>query len=262
MKVLKFLSVFVLLISCKSYMEYTAGIKEIDYSFDNLTVRRFHDLDVALSYPEKVIFLDISFSSAKDPQLVFSRLNSNIEKFTHLKKLTLEGNDVYPVPENIFRMHSLEFLTLSSFKDSSAMARLNELQNLRFLGLDFCGLNSVPPSVLQLNKLQGLDLTGNEISYLPEGIADLSELVTIDLTNNLFTEIPSVLTRSPKLKYLDLNNAEGTDREKLRSYHVGVNKINYVRDLKEFRSLKELYVTDAYNGMDSLNKQYAHVKVR
>ena len=208
------------------------------------------------------IFLDLSLNTAKDPEKLYTALNENIEKFIHLKKLVLEGNDKYTIPTVIFKMRTLEFLSLNAFKDSSSLNELSQLQNLRFLSLDFCGLNHVPESVTHLKKLQGLDLTGNEISYLPEEFSSLHELVTLDLTNNLFTAIPEPLKQTPKLKYLDLNNAEGTDKEQLRLYHVGVNEIKTVPDLSAFRSLKELDVTYAYEATDSLQKQYAHVKVR
>jgi|GEM_PF-6291698 len=261
MKALKFL-LLIILFSCKSYMEYTAGCKEIDYSFDNASVRRFHDLETALKHPERVIFLDISAARVKDPHSVFYELNETITKFTHLKKLTLEGNDTLPIPGNIFKMQKLEFLALTSFKDTSKLSQLNWLQNLRFLSLDFCGLDHLPSSVLLLKNLQGLDLTGNEISYLPEEFSVFRELITIDLTNNLFTEVPSVLRQNQKLKYIDLNNAEGTEREKLSVYRVGVNDIKRMPDLWEFKSLREIYITHAYPGVDSLQRQYAHVKVR
>lgn len=262
MKALTFLPIVLLLVACKSYMEYTAGIKELDYSFDNTTLRRFYDMETAIRHPEKVVFLDVSFATTPDPGKLYKDLNENLLRFPNLKKLTLDGNDKYPVPEPVFQLTQLEFLALSSFKDSLSWTKLDALQNLRFLSLDFCGLKTVPPAVLSLKKLQGLDLTGNEIAHLPEETSGLTELITLDLTNNSFTEIPLALKNNPKLKYIDLNNAEGTNRGELRSYQVGVNKIRTVPDLTLFPSLKELYVTYAYEELDSLSRQYANVKIR
>lgn len=262
MKLVKCLPLFILLFSCKSYMEYTAGIKEIDYSFDNASVKRFSNLESAMKHPERVVFLDISFATAKDPRSLFKRLNDNINQFVQLKKLTLEGNDTLPIPGAIFNMPKLEFLTLTSFKDTSGLSALTNFYNLRFLGLDFCGLKQVPAPVMKLKNLQGLDLTGNEISALPPQFADLSNLITVDFSNNMFTEIPQSLKYNNKLKYLDFNNAEGIEKDKLSVYRVGVNEIKRIPDLAEFKSLKELYVTYAYSDVDSLNKHYAHVRVQ
>ncbi len=247
------------MISCKSYMEYTAGIKELNYSFDNKNVKRYSSLKSALKVPANVSFLDISIANDKESEKTIQDINSNILKFPNLKKLTILGNHTSALPLNILKISSLEFLAINSFNLDKNI-RIDSLKNLKFISLGDCNLKELPESILNLTSLQGIDITANEISFIPLSISKLIDLRTIDLTNNNFTEIPNSLNKCINLQYIDLNNAEGTDIVKLKSYNIGVNNIKTVTDLNEFKNLKGLYLTWAYSDIESLKLKYPNIK--
>ena len=260
-RILSFL--MLLLSSCKTYLEFTEGIKELDYSFENNKVKRYHTLKTALANADKVVFLDISFTSEKDPGKLVQELNANILKFPNLKKLTLLGDHKSGLPENILKLGSLEFLAINSIT-IDPNTDFSRLEKLRFLCLGDCRLEKIPASVLRLTNLQGIDLTGNEIHSIPEEASTFYDLRTIDLSNNNFSEIPEALKKCTHLKYMDFINSEGLDKEKLKTFHIGVNEIKTIGDLNEFRNLQGLSLVWAYPREDiaSLRLKYPHLTIK
>ncbi len=242
-------------------MEYTVGTNDIDYSYDNNKVKRYSNLKKAIKDPKKVVFLDIWLTNDRESEALAQELESNIFRFSNLKKLTVYGNHKSRLPENIFKITSLEFLAINSF-NLDPNTKFDDLKRIKFLSLGDCRLTKIPESILNLTTLQGIDLTANEITYIPERISNLTELRTIDLTNNNFLEIPTQLAKCHKLQYIDLINSEGTNVDKLKSVNVGVNEVKVICDLNEFKSLKALYLTWAYPDIESLKLKYPNLKFK
>ena len=242
-KILFISTLFLLFHSCKTYLEYTEGTSELNYSF-NSKIKRHGNIEKALKKAESVIFLDINLSTEKNPKMVLKTLNSNIEKFKSLKKLTILSNgiDLDYFPENIFNCKKLEFLVLQRFKNlkPAVINSISKLENLVFLGLPASNIKEIPNSVLKLKQLEGLDLATNGISEIPKEISNLENIKTIDLTNNCLTSFPSELSSCNKLEHLDLNNAEGKDTKQLIKLGCCYNKMTNFDSLSEFKKLKSL----------------------
>lgn len=249
-------------ISCKSYMEYTAGTKELNYSFSKAKAKRYSSLEKALKAPDKVVFLDISLGSNSAAK----QLNDNLTKFKNLKKLTINcyGVSNSNFPQNIFKCSNLEFLVIFGFEnlDHQNLKELNKLDKLVFLSLTNCNLKFIPKYVYQLNKLEGLDLTLNNISSIPNEIGSLKTLRTIDLTNNCLTRFPMNLSNCSKLEWIDVNNAEGDNKAAMERLGFCINQINKIEDLNSFASLKEVSVFRSVNTYEisRLKKAYPNIK--
>jgi len=267
MKYLPILAILtVFLFSCKSYLEYTSGTKELNYSFPIEKTKRYANLEKALKSPDDVIFLDISSNSFSNPNEGFKKLNESLPKFKNLKKLTLTcyGIENSNFPKNIFNCHHLEFLVISGFRqlNHNHLSQLSDLKNIVFLSLGNCNLKSIPDQVLQLKSLEGLDLGLNNIASIPAEIGQLKNLRTIDLTNNCLKTFPMNLAECTKLEWIDVNNAEGSDKEALDRLGYCMNEIDNIQNLDKFNSLKELSLFQTMNA-DDINKlkvTYPHIK--
>lgn len=252
--------------SCKSYLEYTEGTSELNYSF-NSKIKRYGNLEKALKKPESVIFLDINLSAEKNLKMILKTLNLNIEKFKSLKKLTILSNgiDLNYFPENIFNCKKLEFLVLQRFKNlkPSVINSISKLEHMVFLGLPASNIKKIPNSILTLKKLEGLDLSTNGISEIPKEISNLDNLKIIDLTNNCLTSFPSELSNCYKLEYLDVNNAEGKDTEQLTKLGCCYNTMTNFDSLSEFKKLKSLslFMVISNEERQKLKLKYPNIKI-
>lgn len=232
--------------SCKSYLEYTVGTKELDYSVKLNKVKRYSSIEAALVNPWEVEFLDLNLQMIEDKQEALTTLNEKISQFKNLKKLVisnaLDANLIFPM--DILKHQPIEFLVIQSWQGLSPeiFNSLPQLKNLIFLGFPDCKLNKFPSSLCAIEKLQGLDFHANCVEQVPEEIEQLKDLRTIDLTNNGLRSFPIELSACKKLQWLDINNAEGNNVELLKSHGFCVNLISDFRALKNFESLKSVTV--------------------
>lgn len=260
--------VLTLFFSCsKSYLEYTLGIKELNYSFDE-NIKRYSNLERALKTPLTVRFLDINLKKTKNPDETLKKLNKNIEQLVNLKKLTITSNrnEINYFPENIFNCNSLEFLVFQEFKNFNPvyLDSLPKLNKLVFLALNASDIKTIPNSVLELNKLEGLDLTANGITTIPKEIKKLKSLKTLDLTNNCFSEFPSELKGCESLEILDLNNAEGMDADQLKFLGCCHNTMSNFDSLSELKKIKtvSLFMVITNEEKKRLQKDYPNIEFK
>jgi len=80
----------------------------------------------------------------------------------YLLKLSLEGNEMYNLPDSIGNLTNLQELNLSNNMLTTLPDSIGQLTNLKSLNLSLNQLTALPTSIVNLTKLQNLKLVTNK----------------------------------------------------------------------------------------------------
>ena len=134
-----------------------------------------------------------------------------LSKFTALKSLELDANEITSVPNNLP-------LTLEQFfaKENklSSLGALTTLTNLQYLFLRTNQITTIEPELSQLTKLTSIILQANEISgeVPPSAFDTLGKLTFLDLSSNTKLEfVNESFDGVPLLGYFRLDNSGITE---------------------------------------------------
>lgn len=123
-------------------------------------------------------------------------------QLTGVQKLSLEGNRMVQLPEELGALTNLEALVLGHNLDlrdlPDSMSRLTKLTEL---DVHSCELAAVPACVCQLPALLDLKLSFNVLRDLPGG-AYLTGLTRLDIGANMLEELPPALHQASALQEL------------------------------------------------------------
>jgi hypothetical protein len=120
-------------------------------------------------------------------------LKAFLHKFSHLRQLSLVGNELDRMPQAVGNMTHLENLDLSNNLIKLTSLSVNELaglSHLRSLDLSYNPPLSETPNVGRMTQLERLQLRGSGISKWPQGASGLANLKWLDLRDNTLREIP------------------------------------------------------------------------
>ena len=132
--------------------------------------------------------------------------------FKYLESLDLGLNQIKTIPEEIWNLKDMLYLSFSN----------NQLTNLS-------------ANIEKLNKLNILNLNANQIGSLPNTVGGLIELKNLQIAGNKLTALPS-LSKLQKLEILHASN------NKLKySFLVGLSGVGTITYLS---SLSELYLAN------------------
>lgn len=202
-----FVSSVLIFISLFSFgQDYSHIGKKIEFSTELKNAKKFKDIDLALTTPDQVIYLELWGSKdASNIKCFFE----NIDKFKNLRRLHLINYYGAPmnISEKLWTQTNLEYLVIGNCQDFSMDGIIN-LKSLKYLSLYGCGFNEFPLEILSLTNLEFLDLSCNFLSYLPANIGELKNLKELELTNNCFNKVPEEIVKLEALQYLTFNNAD------------------------------------------------------
>jgi internalin A len=207
--------------SCTPYYRYKIeaakkGAKALDLSSSNL----IEPPDDIFSFP-KLEDIDLSNNTSLDWDATFKKLikinnlktlilndNPNINlkqiiislsKFKKLKHLSLAGNKITILPEEIVYLSTLESIDLSinEINIDDALEKLLKLKNLLNIDMQECGITKMPHAITNFKTLETLNFYGNYLDSLPD-LSSLPHLQTIDIGGNKFNHIPFSITKIKK----------------------------------------------------------------
>lgn len=128
----------------------------------------------------------------------FTNISEAMAKPQQVYKLTLKGQKLKSIPNQVFYFSNLQVLDLGENK-----------------------IKMLPKEIAQLKNLQVLILSGNKIRFLPEEMKDMQNLHTLFISNNRLVEFPAWLGGLSKLRTLNVSSNNLTSYDiKLLEYQL------------------------------------------
>lgn len=194
---------------------------------------------------------------------------TGISVLTSLNKLTLDGNGLTEIPEELLSMKQLTFLSVNGNKLTSIPSDIDKLSNLEYFSfanstiayanrnnitslpdsignftnlIEFngneSGLISLPDSIGNLASLEYFNCSDNNLTSIPDSIGNLANLTHIVLSNNPdLSGLPSTMSNLKKLEqiFVDLASlteipAFVTELPALTEISMHTNKINTISE--------------------------------
>ncbi|MFX1498138.1 MAG: hypothetical protein ACFFBH_11470 [Promethearchaeota archaeon] len=121
-------------------------------------------------------------------------------KENQVVSLNLTNLKLNIIPESIWRLKSLKYLTMNYSNLKNLPKNIRYLKKLKYLSLIGNKLKNLPPSLLYLKKLRYLNLKQNSLNFLPEGIGQLVNLKNLNLLYNDIQELPDSIYELAKGK--------------------------------------------------------------
>lgn len=166
--------------------------------------RAFHSLKEAFSSRRVVGSLCLT----GEPDLPLTTLG----RLKGLKELSLSGNDLAALPEELFELSELEELDICCNPLSEIpeeIGRLRSLKVFKYLSFDsqlgsyYEGMiDALPDSFARLKSLESLHLVGQSFHHFPRQILELKNLACLCLDDNSIGTIPAEICRLSGLERL------------------------------------------------------------
>jgi len=157
--------------------------------------------------------------------------------FSKIKSLSSYSNGVKTLPEELFKLTTLERLDLYNNQIETIPPSIGSLKNLKNLQLNNNKIKNVPEELFTLSNLEKLNLSNNKLEAIPTSVGALSNLEELILSYNKIKTIPDELCKLPNLKHLRLENNEiGTlppsinEIKKIEKYDLSDNKVKSLPD--------------------------------
>jgi len=151
-----------------------------------------------------------------------------ILKFSHLKKLYLDNNNIPIIPDEISELKSLVDLSMVGNILIYVPQTIKKLRNLKNLGLDRNELKEFPDIFVEHCSLENIYMNSNYIEKIPKSIGKCTNLKQLHLENNKLTSVPNSLSLLISVDWINLrrNNLNEKNFETLKNKHV-FEKITY-----------------------------------
>lgn len=171
---------------------------------------------------------------------------SDVKHASKVKKLSIGGNNIEKLPENIGILQCTN-LNLGKNKLSSlpaSFADLKQVHHLIFYENEFV---TIPEEISGFENLQHLDFYKNHIKEIPDFIGNYENLRYLYLSYNEIEEIPDTLRNLKNLNYFYIHHNKIltipdwiVEMDSLERFGVGYNKLISMPDMSEMPSLIEL----------------------
>ena len=148
-----------------------------------------------------------------------------------ITKIDLSELNIRTIPHEIFKLKSLDTLSVSFCGLERVPEAISKLINLKIIALNSNCLQTVPKSIGQLKSLQILYLSNNELKSLPETLFNLKNLEILGLGSNKLTYIPEEIDKLESLKSLYLHS------NKLKSLPESIGNLHDLENLTIYSNL-------------------------
>ncbi len=202
-------------------------------------------------------YKSISSAIQTDSRGPYLWLNSNsltslpngLEKF-NLYKVILSGNKFKEVPEQIFRIKSLEDLIMADNPINKFPCKITQIKYLKSVSFAKTGIKQVDCDLSQLDSLERFDLSGNELTLFPELIKSIPKLTWLSLNDNQLSDLSFIDGKLRKLEilYLYTNKIKNISTEtiflgNLKELLLFDNEIERIPDnISDLKNLEKLEI--------------------
>eukprot|EP00960_Hanusia_phi_P074024 768137-Hanusia_phi.AAC.10 len=155
-----------------------------------------------------VVFTQLSVLALND-NLKLRDLPTVMRTMLTLKELSLAGNEIKSIPEELFRLTNLTKLDLSRNDLDGIGNILGNLSSLTHLDLTGNRLWNLPwPAMVKFKHLRVLKLGKNPLTNLSANISELSALEEIDLSETKISMLPTEFLELAALKLINMSDTE------------------------------------------------------
>ena len=171
---------------------------------------------------------------------------SDVKHASKVKKLSIGGNNIDKLPENIGILQCTN-LNLGKNKLSSlpaSFADLKQVHHLIFYENEFV---TIPKEISGFENLQHLDFYKNHIKKIPDFVGNYEKLRFLYLSYNEIESIPDTLRNLKNLTYFYVHHNKIltipdwiVEMDSLERIGVGYNKLISMPDMSEMPSLIDL----------------------
>ncbi|CAF0762710.1 unnamed protein product [Didymodactylos carnosus] len=143
--------------------------------------------------PYDLEIIELSPDNETSLTYVLKQVPVNILKFTSLRILILDTNNLTSVPSDIGQLLCLQVLILSNNLLETLPNEFNALNRLNSLHLSNNLFKQVPICIYSMCELKFLDLTKNFITFLQDDIGTLKQLRYLSLHQNQLKTLPMTI---------------------------------------------------------------------
>jgi hypothetical protein len=154
-----------------------------------------------------------------------SRLPEDLANLAELEELDISFNEIKVLPRCVFKLGRLRVLRVDENLLSTIPAEIARLTALEELHVSENRLVTLPREIGALKRLRVLHAITNQMTHLPREIGQLEALETLNLGENRLTRIPPTLAALAKLRRLELSDNE------LRSTPESLGRLPSLRTL-------------------------------
>ncbi|MEO6305328.1 MAG: leucine-rich repeat domain-containing protein [Bacteroidia bacterium] len=137
------------------------------------------------SIPAQIAFLNklqsFKFGNTDDTLA----LPNTLHFLKNLKDVSIENCVLDSFPKQLFKITTLNFLSLSNTNTHFLTKHFERFQNLEVLIIENNPLASIPFEIYKAQKLRLISFRGNKLTKLPDSISQLENLTLLDLRGNL-----------------------------------------------------------------------------
>lgn len=123
-----------------------------------------------------------------DRALYFYSISEAMRNPAAVYKLSLSGQKLRTIPEEVFRMSNLQILNLSGNRIEDVPAEIRNLKNLQIIILSNNRIRVLPDAFRELENLTHLYLGRNRLVEVSAWVGGLSKLRVLDVSFNHLTE--------------------------------------------------------------------------
>jgi hypothetical protein len=186
------------------------------------------NMSIAIANPEKIENINISESYNYPVLTEDHELNPVIGKAINLKSLKANSNKFKTIPDEFFKLTSLEEIDLNFNSLTELSPKIGSLKKLKVLKLGWNKIRKLPDEIYSLDNLEELDLTKLYLINVPADITNLQKVKKLNFSSNGLKEFPpDFFNKLTELEELDISD----------------NYLEKIPDeIKKLTKLKKLYI--------------------
>lgn len=191
-----------------------------------------------------------------------------IQACINLRKIVLQGNEVYKLPSSLSHATRLTYLDVSN-------NRLDDLTGAGFekhpslVSLKMCNnrLTSLPESFTSFKCLRTLNIASNSLEILPPFLCDLVTLVDLDISFNQIKQLPVEIGKLTKLeRFMATNNGLAgsfpvtfSNLIQLKELDIRYNKLENLDILADLPRVE--LVLAGHNEVSSMERSFPKIRI-
>jgi len=180
---------------------------------------------------------------------------ASFPNLSRIKELIISNIGLKEIPDNIFKLSTLNLLSIYQSNIEIISPAIQNLSNLEIIRFYENKINELPNELFNLKQLKILNLRTNKIKVIPPTIQNLSKLEELYLEDNDIKELPLELFNFKYLTKLNLrtNNIEVVppaiqNLSKLEYLYLKENDIKQLpKEIFNLKNLKKITLHDNKN---------------